>query len=177
MKIIIIRGKSGAGKTTLSHALAEVLPNSAFIDIWKIKEMFEPLNLKDRKPHNEISKKAVALISREAIKNGLAKNLIFQESTVSRIRRELGKYLKKSDKIYSFYLDVNLKDALKRNISREKDTMPEKHFVDQDNVNKQEKQDIMINTSDYSIKQTIDKILKVVGEKRSKKRTRIRSCV
>ena len=61
-KIVIIRGLVTSGKTTTSYELAKALPGWIFIDVLKIKEMFEPLGLKDRTPLKEISKKAMVLI-------------------------------------------------------------------------------------------------------------------
>ena len=67
-KIVLISGLTTAGKTTSSHELAKVLPDWIFIDIWKIKEMFEPLGLKDRRPFLDISKKTILMITREVIR-------------------------------------------------------------------------------------------------------------
>ena len=179
VKIIIIRGRSGSGKSTISYELARVLPNYAFIDIWKIKEMFEYLNPKNRKPHNDISKKAVFFILKEAIKDGTYKNFIVQESSEKAIKKNLRNYLKKSDEIYCFNLRVSLEDALKRNISREKKTMPKKHFIEavQKDLPKIRKGEIVINTSEKSIKQVIEEILIVVKEKKSKKKLNVWKCV
>ena len=71
-KIVIIRGIVTAGKTTISHELAKVLPGWIFIDIWKIKEMFEPLGFKtteERLPTRTISKKVMATMVRGVIRN------------------------------------------------------------------------------------------------------------
>lgn len=180
-KIVIIRGKSGAGKTTISFELAKVLPNFAFVDIWKIKEMFEPLNLKDRR-HNKVAKSATYHIMREAIKKIGAINFVLQESKQSTVKKYLKDYLKKHNyKIYSFFLDVNLENALKRNKARKKDTMPKKHFIDQskEGLKNLDKEDILIDTSDKSLKQVINAILKEIKEKRQKHSgaKKIRSCV
>ena len=167
-KIVIIRGKSGAGKTTISYELAKVLPDFAFVDIWKIKEMFEPLNLKDRR-HNQVAKSATYHIMREAIKKIGAINFVIQESRQSTVKKYLKNYLKKDNyKIYSFFLDVDLESALKRNVEREKSTMVKKHFIEQakEGLKNKDKEDILIGTSNKSIKQVIDFILKEIGEKR-----------
>lgn len=76
-KIVIIRGLVTSGKTTTSHELAKVLPDWIFVDVWKIKEMFEPLNLKDRTPLKTISKKAILTILKEVI-NEMGINIILQ---------------------------------------------------------------------------------------------------
>jgi cytidylate kinase len=179
MKIVIIRGKSGAGKTTISYELAKVLPKYAFIDIWKIKEMFEPLRLENRDPQNKVSKDTVYYIIKSALKNKVIKNFIIQESTAEKVKINLKDFISKKDKIYSFYLDVELKEALKRNKTRKKITMDKKHFINQStkNLPKIEKEDFVINTSKNSIKEVIDIILREIKEKRGKKCLTIRKCV
>jgi gluconate kinase len=170
MKIIIIRGKSGAGKSTISHELAKALPNYIFIDIWKIKEMFEPLNSKDRKGQNEICKDAISFILKRAIKDKVTDKFMLQEIRNGAIRKALRNYLNKEDKIYSFFLDVNLETALKRNIEREKETMPEKYFKEQakEGLKNKDNEDVLIDTSDKTIDQVLDIILNETCEKRKK---------
>lgn len=178
-KIIIIRGKSGAGKTTISYELAKVLPKYFFVDIWKFKEMFEPFGFKNRKPQNEICKESMFFIIKQSLKKNLFQNFIIQESSQSSVRKYMKNYLDKKDKIYSFFLDVDLKNALKRNVEREKTTMDKKHFIEQSKqgLKNKEKEDILIDTSNKSIKQVIDIILKNIGEKRTSKKLNLRKCV
>jgi len=171
-KIIIIRGKVTAGKTTTSHELAKVLPGWIFIDPWKIKEMFEPLNLKNREPLKKASKKAMVEIVKVAIRD-LGINIIVQETTQSFLKKYLGKDLKKYNyELFSFFLDVELKDAIKRDIQREKPTMNlEKEIKSEEEWKKRilsEKKDFVINTSKYKIKNVVDIILKQVNEKRKR---------
>lgn len=179
MKVITISGKSGAGKTTISYELAKVLPNFIFIDIWKIKEMFEPLKLKNRKPQNQICKDTIYFIMKQTLKQDISHNFILQESTRKAVKRYMKNYFKKEDKIYSFFLDVDLETALKRNEEREKDTMPKKHFIEQakNNLPKPDKNDIVIDTSNKSKAQVINEILKIIEEKRSSKKVNLRKCV
>ncbi len=169
-KIIIIRGKVTSGKTTTSYELAKVLPGWIFIDPWKIKEMFEPLNLKDRKPLKKASKKAMIEIMKVVIRD-LEINIIVQETSQKFIKKFLRNDLNKHNyKIYSFFLDVELDDAIKRDVQREKPTM---------NINKEiknkeewktrilpEKGDFIINTSQNKINEVVDIILKQIEEKR-----------
>jgi len=179
MKVITISGKSGAGKTTISYELAKVLPNFIFIDIWKIKEMFEPLKLKNRKPQNKICKDTIYFIMKQTLKQGISHNFILQESTRKAVKKYMKNYLKKEDKIYSFFLDVDLENALKRNEEREKNAMSKKHFIEQakNNLPKPDKKDILINTSNKSKTQVINEILKIVREKRSSKKVNVRKCI
>lgn len=88
-------------------------------------------------------------------------------------------YFKKEDEIFSFFLDVDLENALKRNEEREKDTMPKEHFIEQakNNLPKPDKKDIVMDTSNKSSKQVVDEILKTIGEKRSSDKVHLRKCV
>ena len=133
--------------------------------------MFEPLGLKDRTPLKTISKKAMIGIVKDVIEQ-LGINILLQESSQSAIKKNLKKELKKYNyKIYSFYLDVDVKDAEKRDVQREKPNMiVNKRGLSNEEWKKGrvtiEKEDIVINTSKSSIKQVVNKILKDIGEKR-----------
>ncbi len=165
-KIVIVRGKIASGKSTISSELTKVLPGWVYVDMWKIKEMFEPLKLKNRKPSNSISKDTMFFII-ERIMKDLGLNIVIQESRQETVNRYLKKDLKKHGyKIYSFYLDIDLKTALRRNIEREKKTMLKKYFLE--DKSKPDEKDIVINTNNNSIKQVINLILKEIGEKRRK---------
>ena len=171
-KIIIIRGIVTSGKTTTSHELAKILPKWIFIDVWKIKEMFEPLGLRDRTPLKSISKKAMVTIIREVVRQ-MGINIIVQESSQSFIKKYLKKDLKKYEyKIYSFFLDLNDEDVAKRDKQREKPTMGlEKEIKTgewRERRVKPEKGDIVINTSENSIKKVVNIILKKINEKGEK---------
>ena len=172
-KIIIIRGKVTAGKTTTSHELAKVLPGWILIDPWKIKEMFEPLGLKDRSVLKNTSKKAMVLIMREVIRN-LGINIIVQETTQKFVRKHLRQDLKKYNyKLYSFFLDIDLENAIKRDIKREKPTMgigkSIKTRAEWEKAKAQpDKGDFVIHTGKHKIKEVVDMILSEIKEKRRK---------
>src|SRR3989344_549362 len=170
-KIIIIRGLVTSGKTTTSHELAKILPDYIFIDVWKIKEMFEPLNLKDRTPLKEASKKAMITIMKEVM-TSLKTSIMVQETSRTYLMKYLKRYIKKYNyEIYSFFLDVEYKDVIKRDIQREKPTMFTKGLSEEtwkENRVKPAKKDIIINTSKNSINQVIKIILKGTGEKAKK---------
>ena len=171
-KIIVIRGKVTAGKTTTSHELAKILPGWIFIDPWKIKEMFEPLELKNRTSLKNASKKAMLVIMKEVIRN-LEINIIVQETTVKYIKKYLGKDLKKHNyKIYSFFLDIDFKSAIKRDIQREKPTMGLSKFKTEEEFSKKKAKphrgDLAIDTSKHSIKEVVKQILNEVGERKGK---------
>ncbi len=171
-KIVIIRGIVTSGKTTTSHELAKVLPGWIFVDVWKIKEMFEPLGLKNRTPLKTISKKAMITITRDVIRQ-MGINILVQESSLSFIKKHLKNDLKKYKyKVYSFFLDLNEGDVSKRDKQREKPTMnlikEIKKGKWREKRVKPEKGDIIINTSNKSVKSVINIILKEIGEKRKK---------
>jgi len=171
-KIIIIRGKVTAGKTTTSHELAKVLPRWILIDPWKIKEMFEPLGLKNREPLKKASKRAMIEIMKVAIRD-LGINIIVQETTQKFIKKYLRKDLKKHEyKLYSFFLDVELKDAIKRDIQRDKPTMNLRNEVKSEAEWKTritpDKGDFVIDTSQHSIKEVVSTVLKEINEKARK---------
>lgn len=170
---MIIRGKVTAGKSTTSHELAKVLPGWIFIDPWKIKEMFEPLGLKDRTILKNTSKKAMVLIMRDVIIN-LGINIVVQETTQKFVMKKLRNDLKKQNyKLYSFFLDIDLESAIKRDIQREKPTMGiGKSIKTRAQWEKEKAQpdkgDFVIHTGKHSIKEVVDIILKEIGEKRKK---------
>ncbi len=102
-KIVIITGVVTAGKTTTSHALAKVLPGWIFIDVWKMKEMFEPLGLKDRTPLRTIPKKAMITIMKEVMRD-MGINILVQETSRKFLEQHLQNDLKKHKyQIYSFF--------------------------------------------------------------------------
>jgi shikimate kinase len=172
-KIILISGMSTAGKSTISYALAKKLPSWVFIDIWRIKDIFEPLGLKKRDDIISISKKAVIMLTKEVIEK-MGRNIILQEAKTDFIKRNLGKELKKHGyKVYSFCLTVPLKHAAKRDIKREKPTMGiGKDWTEErwkEKIKKLiQKDDVSIDTSKFTKKQVVDIILKKVREKPKK---------
>ncbi len=172
-KIVIIRGATTAGKSTISHELAKVLPEWIFIDSWKIKEMFEPLQLQDRSVPNAITKEATLLIIRKVIEN-LKLNIIVQENTQDFLKKKLHKELQGNKyRIYSFYLNVSYQTAITRDKEREKPTLHlgKRHSSEEMWNSKKpviHKEDTIIDTSNKSISETVSLILKEIHEKRKK---------
>jgi len=172
-KIILISGLSTAGKTTISYNLTKVLPDWVFIDLWAIKNIFEPLGLKDRKDIISISKKAVITLTREVMKK-MQRNIILQEAQPTSIKKYLRRELRKYNyKIYSIYLTVPLKHAIKRDIKRKKPTMGIGKNWTEERWNKKiktnlKKGDIVIDTSKNTSKAVINIILKHLNEKPKK---------
>lgn len=132
--------------------------------------MFEPLNLKDRTPLKTISKKASNFITREVLKS-MPHSIILQEDSISHIKKNLGPHLK-NVQIHSFFLDLNDSDVEKRDNQRDKPTMglikEIKRGDWRKNRVKPEKGDIIINTSENSVKQVVNIILKAINEKPQK---------
>jgi len=171
-KIVIIKGKVTAGKSTTSYELAKVLPGWIFIDPWKIKEMFEPLGLKDRTVLKISSKKSMILVMREVIRH-LGINIIVQETSQKFLKKYLKNDLKKYNyKLYSFFLDIDLKNAIKRDVKRDKPTMDLGKNIKTEDWEKPkiqaDKEDIVINTAKLKTKSVVDKILKEIREKPKK---------
>jgi thymidylate kinase len=173
-KIVLISGISTAGKTTTSYNLAKKLPGWVFVDIWGIKSIFEPLGLKDRADIISISKKAVIMIVREVMRK-MQKNIILQEAKGDFIRRHLRKDLKKYNyEVYSIFLKVPFKHAVKRDIERDKSTMGIGRDWTEERWNEKIRklQDgnitLVIDTSENSQKKVVHLILKAIGEKPKK---------
>ncbi len=100
-------------------------------------------------------------------------NIILQESSRSSVQNNLESVLKdRNYRIYSFFLDVDEKDVAKRDKQREKPTMglerDIKAGIFRDVRVKPEEGDIVINTSQHSIHQVVDIILKEIGERKRK---------
>lgn len=172
-KIVIIRGKSTAGKSTISYELVKVLPGWIFVDPWKIKEMFEPLGLTDRSVSNRCANKSAQLIMREVVQE-LGLNIIVQETTKGFVEKSLQRDWRKNHyHVYSFFLDVNLENAIKRDIKRDKPTIgigknatSQKEWVNKNA--KSEMGDIVIDTNCHSVKDVVKIILKEIKEKKKK---------
>jgi len=170
-KIVIISGLTTAGKTTSSYEFAKVLPGWVFIDNWKIKEIFEPLGLKDRTQILDISKKATLMITREVMRK-MGRNIILQEAKRDYIKKKLGKDIKKYNyKLYSFFLKNKFSDAVKRDIRRKKSTLGigKRGWTKEDWERKAKKkpfkEDIIIDTSEKNPKQVVEIMLKSIKEK------------
>jgi adenylylsulfate kinase-like enzyme len=136
--------------------------------------MFDPLHLKDEQTTRvKDSKKAVISIMKEVMR-AEGTNIILQESTQSFLRKFLRRDLKKYNyEIYSIFLDLELKDAIKRDIKRGKPTMninkrnlPSHEWKKTGNQPKMK--DFIINTSHQNINRIVDSILKHIKEKRKR---------
>ena len=178
-KIVLIDGITAAGKSTTSYNLAKKLPGWLFIDVWRIKDLFESigyskgLEKKEKDFLMSLSKKATMMIAREVIRN-TQRNIILQEAKIDFIKKKLGKDLKKHNyKIYVVQLRVPLKEASKRGIKRKKPTSNlgkvwSEERGDYKIKRKIKKGDIVIDTFKNSPKKVVEIILKNIGEKAKK---------
>lgn len=178
-KIVIIDGMPTSGKSTTSYNLARKLYGWVFVDIWRIKDIFEPLgysNDLEKKEANslmDISKKSTMMIAREVIRK-TQRNIILQESTTKQVKEKLGRDLKKYNyNIYTVQLTVPFKQAVKRNKKRDK---PDLNFFkiwteerwENKIKRKTKKGDIVIDTFKNNPEEVIKIILKEIGEKPKK---------
>lgn len=178
-KIVLIDGLPTTGKSITSYNLAKKLPGWIFIDIWRIKDIFEPLGYstglgkKEMNALIDISKRAIIMIAREVIRK-TQRNIILQEATTDFIKKKLGKDLKKYGyKIYTVQLKIPLKQAIKRNIKRKKPILNFLKDWDEERWEKKikrktKKGDIVIDTSKNNPEGVIKIILKGIGEKPKK---------
>lgn len=178
-KIILIDGMPTSGKSTTSYNLARKLPGWIFIDIWRIKDIFEPLGYSidlDKKEADElmgISKEFTIKLAREVIRK-TQRNIILQETTTKYAKKKLGKDLRKYNyQIFIIQLKVPFEEAVKRNKKREK---PDLNFFkiwtkerwDNKIQRKIKKGDIVVDTFENNQNKVIEIILKAIGEKPKK---------
>ncbi|MFC1685792.1 hypothetical protein ACFLZZ_02085 [Nanoarchaeota archaeon] len=178
-KIVLIDGMPTTGKSTTSYNLAKSLPGWVFIDIWRIKDIFEPigyskkLDKKEKQALMELSKKTVVDLVKGVIK-GTKRKIILQEATVEFVKEKLGKDLKKNGyKIYTVQLTVPFKQAIKRNRKRGKPILnflkgwDEKKWKDKIK-SKIKRGDLVADTFKNNPKRVVEIILKGIGEKSKK---------
>ena len=178
-KIVLIDGLPTSGKSTTSYNLARKLPGWIFIDIWRIKDIFEPLGYSkdlDKKEADElmgISKEFTIKLAREVIKK-TQRNIILQETTTKYAKEKLGKDLKKYNyQIFTVQLKVPMKEAIKRNIKRKKPTLNFLQGWDEERwknkiQKKTKKGDIVVDTFENNQEEVVKIILKAIGEKAKK---------
>jgi len=175
-KIILIDGLSTSGKSTTSYNLAKKLPGWLFIDIWRIKDIFEPLGYStdlDKKEANElmeISKEATIKLAREVIRK-TQRNIIIQEATEEYVKKKLGKDLRKYNyRVYVVQCIIPLDEAIKRDKKRKKPTLGiSNYWTEEKWTNKLKRKnknaDVVINTLEKKPREVIKIILKAIGEK------------
>ena len=178
-KIVLIDGMPTSGKSTTSYNLARKLPGWIFIDIWRIKDIFEPLGYStdlDKKEADElmgVSKEFTIKLAREVIRK-TQRNIILQETTTKYAKEKLGKDLRKYNyQIFTIQLKVPFEETVKRNKKREK---PDLNFFkiwtkerwDNKIQRKIKKGDIVVDTFENNQEEVVKIILKAIGEKAKK---------
>ena len=98
-------------------------------------------------------------------------NIILQEADRNFLIKRLRSYLKKYNyKVYSFFLYVDYDIAIKRAKIREKPTMHIKNLFTRKEWEKNqlssENGDLRINTAEHSMQETMEIILREIGEKK-----------
>ena len=176
-KIILLDGMPTSGKSTISYDLAKKLPGWIFIDIWRIKDLFETLGYSkdlDRKEKNElekIAKETIIKLTRGIIRK-TQRNIILQDTTPKFVNEKFGKDLEKFNyKFYIIQLKVPFKEAIKRNRKRDKpDLSFMKTWTEErwENKIKRKKGDIVVDSFKNTQEQVVKIILKAIGEKPKK---------
>ncbi|HJX50810.1 MAG TPA: AAA family ATPase [Candidatus Nanoarchaeia archaeon] len=178
-KIVLIDGMPTSGKSTTSYNLAKKLPGWIFIDIWRIKDIFEPLGYstdldkEEAKKLIDISKDTTLNITKEIITR-TQRNIILQEITKESLQEKLAEDLKKHNyEIYTVQLTVPFRQAIKRNIKRKKPTLNFLKDWDEqrweEKIKKKIKEgDIIVDTFKNKPEEVVKIIIKEIGEKPKK---------
>src|SRR3989344_440966 len=98
-KIILIDGMPTSGKSTTSFELAKLLSDWIFVDIWRIKDMFEPIGYSNGMKEDEfkilqnIAKEEIISLCKK-IMSQTKRNIILQEGTKKNVNSKLGKIIR-----------------------------------------------------------------------------------
>jgi len=158
VKIIVIHGIMGGGKSTITSELIKKLPDYVLVDKAYIKDtMLKKVKKDDADFARKLSRDATYMIAKELIAKGY--NLILQETRAPSVK----KYLGEDNEIKSFYLHCSLETAKKRDLERQnRHVRPE---IVEEMYNKHgyaDEEDISINTEQKSIYETVDFILEKI---------------
>ena len=119
-KIVILRGKPTAGKSTAIHNLKKekFLSSWTFIDFPFIKDkMYSNLNNKER---YDLAKKSLCAIIKVVMKSN--KNIILEEVSEKFLKKKISYHIKKNNyEIITFQFEVSKKEAYKRDVQRGKE--------------------------------------------------------
>jgi len=115
-RLIILRGKPTAGKTTAFHNLEkdERMKDFIFVDFSSIKNKFEKFPDEQRR---KLGKELLFKTLREIIP--LKKDILIEEMSKETINKYLGENIKKYGyKITVFQFEISIETAYKRNVKR-----------------------------------------------------------
>jgi predicted kinase len=159
-RLIILRGKPTAGKTTAFHNLEKDkrMKNITFIDFSAIKNKFSKLPDEERRTRG---KETLFKILKELIPS--KKDILIEEMSKETIEKYLEKEIKKYHyKIIVFQFEISIETAYKRNIQRAKEnwhpimTKPKIEGLHKLHEERFDKEAILINTENLNQKGVVD---------------------
>lgn len=147
--VILVKGPSAGGKTTITRALIKELVGFEFLNIAAIKESWA----------GEKEKTYAEFFPRleKAMKD--KKNILLQELFAREIEELVKKY---GYKLISVYLDCSLDETKKRNASRNKVLSDEYLEKSYKYLAKPEKKDQIINTEGRKVSEVVNDVLELL---------------
>ncbi|MEK6951695.1 MAG: hypothetical protein AABX29_01645 [Nanoarchaeota archaeon] len=170
-RLVLLKGKPTAGKSTAWYTLRKmkIMKDWLFIDVAHMKGQFANLDDETRKT---LGKKLLFFTLKQVMP--LKKDIIIEEMSEKTIRKYINPIIKKYKyKIITFYFEVSLETAYKRNIQRAKEKwhpyMKKKKLGDFHEYHVEEyKEDItpiIVDCNRLNKKQVVDFIIKKLGLK------------
>jgi len=160
-KLVIIRGNSGSGKSTVARLVREKLGEKTMLVPQDVVRR-EMLYVKDRVGNpaiNLISK--IALYGKEVGYNVVLEGILSKKLYDIMLNNLISEY---SDNAYVFYMDVSFKETLKRH-----DTKPKRHEYGEEKMKEWWLEKDYLNLpneyiipEEYEVTETVDYILAVV---------------
>ncbi|MBN1386593.1 dephospho-CoA kinase [Candidatus Woesearchaeota archaeon] len=159
-KLLNITGPMAAGKSTIADILYKKLKSYAFIDRAYIKKHLQRAGKQNAK---RIAKEAVHMMAKELMK--LKQNILVQEMNAESLKKKLGLHMKRYGyTLHSFFLHCSVDTALKRDHMRSGKRRP--GIVKRiHGYVKPTKHDVIINTEENTMEQTVNRILKEIRKK------------
>ena len=162
-KLIILRGKPTAGKTTAFHNLEKDkrMKNITFVDFSEIKNKFSKLPDEERK---RLGKETLFKILKELMPS--KKDILIEEMSRETINKYLGTDIKKYHyKIIVFQFEISIETAYKRNVKRAKEkwhplmAKTELEGLHKLHEERFDKKAILINTENLNKKEVVNFII------------------
>jgi|GEM_PF-2862415 len=163
-RLIILRGKPTAGKTTAFHNLKKDkrMKNIIFIDFSSIKNKFNKFPDEERR---KLGKQILFEKLKETMPS--KKDILIEEMSKETIHKYLKKEIKKYNyKIIVFQFEISLETAYKRNVKRAKEKwhplmtkeqLEELHKLHEERFDKNA---VLINTERLNKKEVVEFIIK-----------------
>ncbi len=165
-RLIILRGKPTAGKTTAFHNLEkdEIMKDFIFIDFSSIKNKFKNFPDKERR---KLGKEFLFKKLKEIMPS--KKDILIEEMSKETIKKYLKNEIKRYNyKIIVFQFEISLETAYKRNIKRAKERwhplmakeeLKKLHKIHEERFDKNA---ILIDTEKLNKKEVVDFIVKKI---------------